>query len=150
MHHSIHLKKWKNLYKRKTTKCCLIPAYWPEMAPVEKYFSMLKRVVTKQSSGLQINWKSKESRVLLQKSMQMISSKNIQNFWLTFTFEMKQSLDKIEEFINKIQQRFEFFKTGSISIYIIITFLNLKFVWLILVFDNFLIIFSVYLSFNRM
>ena len=73
------------------------------MAPVEKYFSMLKRVVTKQSSGLQINWKSKESRVLLQKSMQMISSKNIQKFWLTFTFEMKQSLDKIEEFINEIQ-----------------------------------------------
>ena len=73
------------------------------MAPVEKYFSMLKRVATKQSFGLKTNWKSKESRVLLQKSMQIISSKNIQNFWLTFTFEIKQSLDKIEEFINEIQ-----------------------------------------------
>ena len=69
------------------------------MAPIERYFSMLKRNVTKLSYGLHIKWKSKESEDLLKHSMQKISPKNVQNFWLTLTYEMKQNLDKIAELI---------------------------------------------------
>ena len=64
---SVHRSK-KNeriCIKEKLLSIAYIPACWPEMVPVQKYFSMLKRVVTKQSYGLQINWKSKESRALL-------------------------------------------------------------------------------------
>ena len=34
--------------------------------------------------------------------MQMISSKNVQNFWLTLTYELKQNLDKAADLINEI------------------------------------------------
>ena len=72
-----------------------IPTYFPELALVKKYFSMLKRLVAKGSSGLQLNWKSIDSRDLLKNSIHLITSKNVQGFWLTLTYEMKDSLTKL-------------------------------------------------------
>ena len=97
---SIHRSsKMKEFIEEKKLSVAYIPAYSPELAPVERYFSMLKRLVTKQSSGLQVNWKSEKSRCLLKQSMHQITPKKIQNFWLTLTYEMKESIAKIEDLI---------------------------------------------------
>ena len=42
-----------------------IPAYLPELVLIEKYFSMLKRVVMKKTVGQKINWKNKKTKEIL-------------------------------------------------------------------------------------
>ena len=67
-HRSNIMKKYIN---EKNLKIAYIPAYSPELAPVEKYFSMLKRIVIKKTTGMQINWKTT----------------NPDSFWKTQCFE---------------------------------------------------------------
>ena len=56
---SIHRSsKIKEFIEEKKLSFAYIPAYFPELAPAERYFSMLKKLVKKQSSRLQVNWKS--------------------------------------------------------------------------------------------
>ena len=86
----------KELIEEKKLSVAYIPAYSPELAPVERYFSMFKRLVTKQSLGLQVNWKSEKSRCLFKQSMHQITPINVQNFWLTLTYEMKESIAKLK------------------------------------------------------
>ena len=43
-----------------------IPAYSPEMAPVERYFSMQKRKVVKKTNGLHINRRANSLRTILE------------------------------------------------------------------------------------
>ena len=87
----------KEYISNKDLSVAYLPAYSPEMAPIERYFSMLKRLVIKQSSGLQIDWKSKSSDKILEESMHQISFINVKKFWLTFTYEIKKNLvDTVE------------------------------------------------------
>ena len=76
-----------------------IPAYSPEMAPVEKYFSILKRVVIKKTTGQQVNWRGDKTKDILNYSMLQISPKVIRNLWRTFTYEIKKSLDDLSKII---------------------------------------------------
>ena len=76
-----------------------IPPYSPEMAPVERYFSLPMRVVGKKTTGLQINWKSDKSKTMLQESMLQISPMSVRNIWLTFTFELKKSINNLNDII---------------------------------------------------
>ena len=62
----------KEYISNKDLNVVYLPAYSPEMAPIERYFSMLKRLVIKQSSGLQIDWKSKSSDKILEESKHQI------------------------------------------------------------------------------
>ena len=45
----------KKYIEEKNLNFAFIPSYSPEMAPVERYFSLLKRVVAKKTTELQIN-----------------------------------------------------------------------------------------------
>ena len=42
-----------------------IPQYTPEMAPIERYFSKLKKTVINKAKGKQINWKASGSDLLI-------------------------------------------------------------------------------------
>ena len=87
----------KEYISNKNLNVAYLPAYSPEMAPIERYFSMLKILVIKQSSGLQIDWKSKSSDKILEESMHQISSINVKKLWLTFTYEIKKnSVENVE------------------------------------------------------
>ena len=76
-----------------------IPAYSPELAPIEKYFSMLKRVVMKNTVGQRINWKSKKTKEILNKSMLQISYKSVRNLWKTFIYERNKCLNELNELL---------------------------------------------------
>ena len=76
-----------------------IPAYSPEMAPVEKYFSILKRVVIKKTTGQKVNWSGDKTKDILNYSMLQISPKVVRNLWRTFTYEIKKSLDDLGKII---------------------------------------------------
>ena len=87
----------KKHIEEKNLNFAFIPPYSPKMAPVERYFSLLKRVVAKETAGLQINWKSDKSQTILQESMLQISPMSVRNIWLTFTFELKKSINYLND-----------------------------------------------------
>ena len=90
IHRSLLIKEY---ISNKGLNVAYFPAYSPEMVPIERYFSMLKRLIIKQSSGIQIDWKSDNSDKILEKSIHQISSKNVlKKLWLTFTFDIKKNL----------------------------------------------------------
>ena len=50
-----------NLYLYNGLRVIFLPAYTPELAPIEKYFSIIKSQMLKEISGIQFNWKSDNS-----------------------------------------------------------------------------------------
>ena len=98
---SIHRASYVKKYiEDKKLSVAYLPTYSPEMAPVERYFSMLKKIVIKQWSGMHIDWKSEKSWRLLKQSMLLIQPRSVQKLWLTFTFELKKNLIDIADLIN--------------------------------------------------
>ena len=57
----------KNYFNENHLNVVFLPAYSPELAPVERYFSMLKKKVIRNSYGLQANWRSEKGSNLLKK-----------------------------------------------------------------------------------
>ena len=70
-----------------------IPQYWPELAPIEHYFSKLKQEVTDRERGKDIDWKSEGSNELLRRSMLAIPPRMVRKIWTSFTKEIYKSLD---------------------------------------------------------
>ena len=89
----------KKYIEEKNLNFAFIPPYSPEMAPVERYFSLLKRVVAKKTTGLQINWKSDKSKTIQQESMIQISPMSVRNIWLTFMLELMKSINYLNDII---------------------------------------------------
>ena len=84
----------------KRLSMAFLPTYSPEMAPVKQYFSILKRIVLKQSSGTHINWKSEKFIDFLRRWMHLIQPSNVRSLWRTFTFELRNNLVTIDDLIN--------------------------------------------------
>ena len=81
---STHHSKLVTDYINRQKLCvAFIPAYSPELAPIIKYFALLKRMVSKEASKTRINWKNKNSMTLIKRSMKQIPSRLILNIWGT-------------------------------------------------------------------
>ena len=89
----------KKYIEEKNLHFAFISPYSPEMVPVERYFSLLKRVVAKKTTGLHINWRSDKSKTILQKSMLQISPMSVRNIWLIFMLELKKSINNLNDII---------------------------------------------------
>ena len=76
-----------------------IPPYSPELAPVEKYFGILKDLVNKSKTTTVINWKSKEGIALIGKWIKRIDLTTIKRVWRTFFREMQNCLDHLSNLI---------------------------------------------------
>ena len=70
-----------------------IPQYTPEMAPIERYFSKLKKTVINKARGKMIDWKSSDSNLLLKEWMQDIQPGIVRRIRATFVKEILNSLD---------------------------------------------------------
>ena len=89
----------KDYVASNSLRLAYIPAYSPELAPIEKYFSMLKRVDMKKTIGQRINWISKKTKEILNKSMPQISYKSMRNLWKIFIYELNKCLNDVNELL---------------------------------------------------
>ena len=55
--------------KEENINVYFIPPYWPELAPIEKYFSILKRIVCINTEDKTINFKWKERAVHIENEL---------------------------------------------------------------------------------
>ena len=76
-----------------------IPAYSPEWAPIEKYFSSLKSTAIYKVKGKKINIRTKSSMRLIQRSMNCISNKVVSNLWRNLMNELRCIIDHISDIV---------------------------------------------------
>ena len=78
-------------------KVVYIPPYMPELATIERLFSILKHSVLKRSIGKLINLRSEEAEKIINKSIRNIDASIIQRLWHTFTEELNNAIDYIDQ-----------------------------------------------------
>ena len=86
---SIHKSKsMRRLYLNEGLRVIFIPAYTPELAPIEKYFSIIKSRMLKEASGIQLNWRSNNAVEKLSRMSTKTIREEIIRLWTTLTKEM--------------------------------------------------------------
>ena len=81
-------KQMKKLYIEEGLRVLFLPAYSPELAPIEKFFSRIKRYVLKEASGKLLNWRSDSAMKILNRVIMRTTRENIIRYWSTFTKEV--------------------------------------------------------------
>ena len=85
----------KEVIKQEKLNVAFIPAYSPELAPIEKYFSLLKKTTIKETQGSFINWKNEKSLNEIDKSLQKIPSIVVVHILRHLMHELRNILDFI-------------------------------------------------------
>ena len=97
---SIHKSKsMKKQYINEGFRVIFLPAYAPELAPIEKYFSIIKSRMLKEASGVQLSWSSDDTIERLSKVIAKTTREEIISLWSTLTREMKSCLENIVDII---------------------------------------------------
>ena len=81
------------------TFIAFVPTYCPELAPVKKYFGLLKSYVNKRETNKNTNSNSKQGVALIAKSVIQIDLIIVRWMWRTFFKEMKVFLHHLSNFI---------------------------------------------------
>ena len=72
-----------------------IPTYSPELAPVEKYFGLLKDIIRRDKTYATLNWKSKQGIQIIADSIKKINPPTIKRIWKTFFKEIYHCLEHL-------------------------------------------------------
>ena len=97
---SIHKSKsMKMQYLEEGFRVIFLPAYMPELAPIEKYFSIIKSSMLKEASGILLNWRSDDAMEKLNRVFIKTTREEIIRLWLTLTKEINNWLDDIVDMI---------------------------------------------------
>ena len=80
-------------------KVIFLPAYAPELAPIEKYFSIIKSCILKQVSGIQLNWRSNNAMEKLRRMFMKTTREDIIHLWTTLIKEMNNWLENLDDII---------------------------------------------------
>ena len=72
-----------------------IPTYSPELAPVEKYFRLLKDIIRRDKTYTTLNWKSKQGIQIIVDSIRKINLPTIKRMWKTFFKEIYHCLEHL-------------------------------------------------------
>ena len=89
------IKYWQN----RRISIAFIPPYTPELAPIEKYFSILKNMILRQTIGEWMSWQSTRASKVIRSWILRIEKKTVQKLWLTFTYELKEAIEIIDKTI---------------------------------------------------
>ena len=81
------------------TFIAFVPAYCPELAPVEKYFGVHKGYVNKRETSTVTKWKSKQGIALIARWIKQIDLTTIRRMWRTFFRELQVCLDHLSNLI---------------------------------------------------
>ena len=95
-----HSSSTTNYLGREELKFYFIPSYWPENAPIEKYFSLLKHAINKNWFENSTNWRSEEAAAALIRSIQQIETFTIRRLWRTLIWELGNHLSRWENYCN--------------------------------------------------
>ena len=82
-------------FKDNHMRVVYIPPYMPELAPIERLFSILKHLTMKRSRGKLINLKLNEADKMINKAIQSIDTWAVQRLWQTFVSEVDNTVDSI-------------------------------------------------------
>ena len=92
-------KQMKKLYIEEGLRVLFLPAYSPELAPIEKFFSRIKRNVLKEASGKLLNWRSDSAMKILNRVIMRTTREDIIRLWSTFTKEVDNWLENLANII---------------------------------------------------
>ena len=93
---SVHrCREVSNYFARRNIAIILLPPYWPEFAPVELLFSLVKRNIMKihKNECLDLFKECNRSKIL--KAFQKIDWSCIRNIWKPMFSKMKKSIDEL-------------------------------------------------------
>ena len=85
--------------KEENISVYFIPPYWPELEPIEKYFSILKRIVCINAEDKSINLKLKEGAEHIENWIKEIPTKTIINLWNYFYDELTSIVRGLNDII---------------------------------------------------
>ena len=85
-------------WKQYSLSVSFIPPYMPELAPIEKYFSILKNSILRRTKEESINWQSAKGTNIIKEWVKETHETNIRKLWLTFTYELKEGI----QILNKV------------------------------------------------
>ena len=85
----------RRLYLDEGLRVIFLPAYAPELTPIEKYFSIIKSRMLKDTSGIQLNWRSNNPILKLSRVFMKTTKKEIIRLWTTLTKEIKNWLENM-------------------------------------------------------
>ena len=88
-------KTVKGYVEEQKLNIAFIPTYSPEWAPIEKYFSLLKRIIVEKRRGRTTNFKTQSSMDLIGKSMEYIPQAAVTNLWRNLMSELRSTIDRI-------------------------------------------------------
>ena len=86
-------KTIKDYFKASETSVIFLPPYSPELAPVEKYFSILKNLVSKDKCQNTMSWKTEKGIDLIEKNIQKIDASTTKRLWWHFFRELNTWMD---------------------------------------------------------
>ena len=86
-------------WKSRRLSIAFIPAYTPELSPIEKYFARHKNIVLRMSRGRNLSWQSKQAQDLINESIFKISRDEVKRIWKKFTHEIESAIKSIYEII---------------------------------------------------
>ena len=92
-------KSMKMQYLEEGFRVIFLPAYMPDLAPIEKYFSIIKSSMLKEASGILLNWRSDDAMEKLNRMFMKTTREEIIRLWSTLTKEINNWLDDIVDMI---------------------------------------------------
>ena len=81
-----------NYVRKESARLYFIPAYAPELAPIETYFSRIKSLVIRESKHYDVNLKTKKGINLVSKVLQNITWDYIKALWRSYIRLLKDEL----------------------------------------------------------
>ena len=85
-------KKTTEFWKKQNWTLAFILPYMPELAPIEKYFSKLKKLVLRRRTETKISWQSIKADCILWEWIMHIDEESVRKLLSTFTQELNKGL----------------------------------------------------------
>ena len=91
--------------REKNIKLAFIQPFMPEMAPIEKYFTRLKRMIFRKTVNTKMSWQSKQADNILNYYILKLIEDEVSKLWFTFTKELRNGVSILGKIIksNMIQ-----------------------------------------------
>ena len=92
-------KKTTEFCKKQNWTLAFIPSYMYELAPIEKYFSKLKKLVLRRRTETKISWQSIKADCILREWIIHIDEESVRKLWSTFTQELNKGLSILDSIL---------------------------------------------------
>ena len=95
-------KKVMEFAKEQQLKLFYLPSYWPELAPIESYFSKLKHSVIVNAKEERINLKTKNGVKMIKDISSTVERKYIKSLWGRFIKDVQQKISSVDSSLMRL------------------------------------------------